>query len=424
MLPPVRGHVLVHLFLDVVLVVHQRKRSLIFSGLITRFNLHDHARVGPLGVTGGVGHAVQHDGAVLRGRRDQDAAGAHAEGEDAAAFHLLDEGVLGGGHERLILAVITDLVDEPLGMLHADAERKALGLQRPAPALEDFINVAGGMAGSENHFRRLVDRIAHMDLEASRDGNDVRHAAVEMVFTSVLFDAQADVFNDGGELVRSQVRMRVDQDGRIGPESDELVQHLADVAALGGAGEELSVGERTGSAFAVAIIGVRVDDAFHRQFRHVHLAAVDILSALEDDGLESAGEQLQGREQTGRAGADDHDRFGRMDILIFRQLIRFVGLPFPIRLHPVAVQDLLPGIDGTAGDDDGADLLGLDAQSLGGGLFQLGLGKFLADLFRDLKLLHINNLPCVKPEPHQAGYARPLCNGTSRRRRSWPHCRS
>ena len=407
-----------------MLVVHQRERSLILSGLIARFNLHHHARIGPFRVTGGVGHAVQHDGAVLRGGRNQNTAGTHAEGEDAAAFHLLDERVFGGRHERLILAVIADLVDEPLRVLHADTQRKTFGFHRPALALENLVDISGGMSGRENHFRGLVNRIAHMDLEASRDGNDVRHAAVEMVFASVLFDAQADVFHDGGQLVRAQMRMSVNQDGRVGSEADELVQHLADVTALGRAREQFSVGERTGSAFAVAVVGVRVDDAFHRQFRHVHLAAVDILSALEDDWLQPAGEQLQGGEQSGRAGADDNDRFGRVYVLIFRKLIRLVGLPFPVRLHPVAVQDFLPGIDGTPGDDDGADLLGLDAERLGGRLFQFGLGELLADLFRDLKLLHINNLPFVKRGLHQEGYVHPPYSGTSRRRRSWPRCRS
>ena len=244
------------------------------------------------------------------------------------------------------------------------------------------------------------------------------------LFAPVLLDAQADVLHDGGQLVRPQVRMRVDEDGRVGPEAHELVQHFADVAALGRAREELAVGERPGAAFAVAVVGVRVDDAFHREPGHVGLAAVDVLAALQDHGLQAARQELQGGEQAGRARADDDDRLGVMDILIIREFVRLVGLTFAVRLHAVAVQDILPGVNGTADDDGGAHLLGLDAQRLGGRFFQFRFREVLADLLGYLEFFHTSSPPSWRRGRRPGECARRPCSGTSRRRRSSPRCRS
>ena len=125
------------------------------------------------------------------------------------------------------------------------------------------------------------------------------------------------------------------------------------------------------AAFAVAVIGVRVDDAFHREFGHVGLAAVDILAALQDDGLQAPGQEFQGGEQAGRACADDDDRFGFVDILIVGKPVRFVGFSLAVRLYTIAVQDVLPGIDGTADNDGGANLFGFDTQGFSGSCLQL-----------------------------------------------------
>ena len=93
------------------------------------------------------------------------------------------------------------------------------------------------MARSENHLLRLVRRLAAADFEAAVHRNEVRHAAVEMVFAAMFLDAEADVLHDRGQFVRPEVRVRVDEDGGIGPEAHQLVQDLPDVAPLGRAGE-------------------------------------------------------------------------------------------------------------------------------------------------------------------------------------------
>ena len=148
-------------------------------------------------------------------------------------------------------------------MLHPHAQGEPLGLQGPSAALEDLVDIPGGMPRGEDNLPGLVDRVTGLYLETAGNRDDVRHPAVEMVLSPVLFDAQADILHDSGQLVCPQVRMRVDEDGGIGPEPDELVQHFPDVPPLGRTREQFSVGKRAGTAFTIAVIGIRVDDAFH-----------------------------------------------------------------------------------------------------------------------------------------------------------------
>ena len=175
-------------------------------------------------------------------------------------------------------------------MLDTDPHRKTFCLERPAPPLENLIDVPGGMTGSQDNLAGPVDKAAGMDLETAFRRDDVRHAAVEMVLSPMVLDAAADIFDNPGQPVRPQMRMGIDEDVRIGPETDQLMEHFPDVAPFGRTGEQFPVREGTGTALAVAIVRIRVDDTFHGQFRHVRLAAVNILSPFQDDRFPPAGQ--------------------------------------------------------------------------------------------------------------------------------------
>ena len=168
------------------------------------------------------------------------------------------------------------------------------------------------------------------------------------------------------------------------------MQHLADVSALGRAGIELSVTERPGASFSVTIVRIRVYDAFQGQLGHIHLAAFHILSALQHNGLQSQLEQLQGGEHPGRAGTNHQHRSGLGDIPVGRYPVRLKRLAFPVRLHAVAVQDILPGIYAAAHHFHVTHLFGLHTQCLGGRLTQLSLGEFFAYFFCQFKLFHLH----------------------------------
>ena len=49
-------------------------------------------------------------------------------------------------------------------------------------------------------------------------------------------DALTDIFNYCRELVATDMRMGIDKDGRIGSETDKLVENLTDISSLGRAG--------------------------------------------------------------------------------------------------------------------------------------------------------------------------------------------
>ena len=78
---------------------------------------------------------------------------------------LKGEIVFGGRHAGLPLAVVAHAVDKVLGMFDTHAEREALGLERQALVLEEFVDVACGVAGRDDdglglvgHFLRLFRR--------------------------------------------------------------------------------------------------------------------------------------------------------------------------------------------------------------------------------------------------------------------------
>ena len=53
-----------------------------------------------------------------------------------------------------------------------------------------------------------------------------------MVLTSVLYDALADIFHNDRKLVAADVRVGIDQDGRIGSKAYKLMENFADVSPL------------------------------------------------------------------------------------------------------------------------------------------------------------------------------------------------
>ena len=175
-----------------------------------------------------------------------------------------------------------------------------------------------------------------------------------MIFTAPGLDALADVLHDFRETVRADVRVGIDENLRACAEVHELVEHLSDVTPLRGAGEELSVGERAGSAFAVAEVGLRIQDSLAGEFRHIELAVAHVLAPLQNDRLEAEGQELEGGEHSGGTGSDDDHGVGVGDILIFRNLVRDVRFKaVVVALDAVAVDHIVAGVDRTFGDHAG-----------------------------------------------------------------------
>ena len=151
-----------------------------------------------------------------------------------------------------------------------------------------------------------------------RGRNNLIDTRAEVVFAALGDDEIADVLDDDRQLVGADVRVRVDEDILGSAELHQLVQHLAQVAPLGGTRIELAVGEGACASLAVAVVGIGIDDAVARELRHVELAFVDVLAALQDDRPQAERQELERREHAGGTGSHDDHRLRAVDILILR----------------------------------------------------------------------------------------------------------
>ena len=390
--------VAVHGPLYIPLEIHEGKRTGILLRLVSGFNLHHHTGIGPFGIAGCVGHAVEHHRLRLGGRRNQNAARAHAEGEHAAAVYLLHKGIFCRWHKRLILTVIPNLVQKPLRVLHPHAQGKALGLQRPAFSLEKFIDIPCRMARCQNHLGSRINACATVYIKAAiGPADNIRHPRVKMVFPAMRLDALANVFHHFRQFVRADMRMRVNQNVRVRAEGHQLMQHLPDIAPLGRARVQLSIAESTSTAFPVTIIGIRVQHAFRRKPSHVHLASLHIFSPFQDDGLQAQLEQLQSGKHACRAGAHHNHGTGLVHSQVRRHTIRLIRLIIPVGLYPIPVQDVLPGVNAPAGYFHMPHFLRLYAQGLGRGLTKLCVRERLTNLLCYLEFFHNQSFITARP---------------------------
>ena len=180
------------------------------------------------------------------------------------------------------------------------------------------------------------------------------HLCLEMIFTAFGFDAFTDIGDDLRKTVRTDVRMGVNQDLGVGSEVHELVEDFPDISPLGRPGEQFPVRKGSGTSFSVAVIGVRVKDAFPGQPGHVELPVVYVLPTLQDYRFLPQSQQFEGREHPGRTGSDDDYGLGFRDILVFGNLIRYVRLEtMVVGFYLVPVDDIVAGIYGTARYDTG-----------------------------------------------------------------------
>ena len=235
-----------------------------------------------------------------------------------------------------------------------------------------------------------------------------------MVFPALLHDEPADILHHSRQLVGADVGVGVDEYRRRRAEADEVMEHLADVAALGGAGVELAVGKCAGAALTVAVVGIGVDLAAEVDRSHVGLAGVDILSALENHRAQAEGDQLQRGEHSGRAGPDNQHRVGSMDVAVLREAVRLIVVLGRVRLVAVAPDRLLAGVDRT--------LLQHPLQAAGLG-FNFPETRFARQRADNLEFFHARSRPFVRRGRRRAVCALRPDSGSSRRWRSSRRCR-
>ena len=224
------------------------------------------------------------------------------------------------------------------------------------------------MAGGEDD-GASVERVAVLG-DGARDGLIADHEPcdprVEADLAAGMADGFADVGDDLGQPVGADVGVRLIKDCVGGAVKMEELQGPAVVAALFRSRVELAVGKGARAALAEAVVGVRVERMFAMDQGDVALAAADILAALEHDRLESAFDQTQGREKSGRPRADDENRLFVRDVGVIEPH-RFKNRRGLIGHSPYAEVDFdvpTPGVDGTAQNPHGGEARRFDPERL------------------------------------------------------------
>ena len=171
-------------------------------------------RVGVFSVAGAVAHAVGHDAAFFRCRRDDVAARAHAEGVCACAVRELDVQLIVCRAERRIVRkrAVLRLVDGFLQMLDANAHRKRLRLHGNAEPVQHAEGVSGAVTGRKNEMaarKRLLAGLIFIAHAADRAvlQHDVRELCAEADLAAERKDFLAQILHDGYQYVRSDVRL-------------------------------------------------------------------------------------------------------------------------------------------------------------------------------------------------------------------------
>ena len=104
----------------------------------------------------------------------------------------------------------------------------------------------------------------------------------------------------------------------------EEFHHALHVTAFLGAGEQFTVAERTGTAFAEAVVRLGIESLIAVQQRDIAFTCTDFFSTLVDNRFDTMLQQRQGRKESCRSCTDDgHRMFGLMHVLKHRRLIEW-----------------------------------------------------------------------------------------------------
>ena len=236
--------------------------------------------------------------------------------------------------------------------------------------MEIAIDIAGGVAGGENHGAGPLAAVggAHpfhpLAVGREEEGVDTR---LKMHFTARLDDLPTHAGDDAREAIGADVGMGVGENIGGGPVLAEDAEDARHVAALLGAGVEFTVGECPGAPLAEGVVALGIDTARTGDGGNVLLAAVDIASALEHHGAHAQLDEAQGGKESCGAGTDHDGLRGLRNIAVANGGIgEFVGLlPHPNLHAEIDHHVALARVDAAAHNAHLRDLTGGDAEVFG-----------------------------------------------------------
>ena len=359
---------------------------------ILRRDLHQERRICHTRIARIVAHAIRHEMACFRRRRDDMAARAHAERiRPAPRLMVLERQRIVGDRQTRVACVFAILraVDEFLRMLDAHADGECLRLHREALFIEHRIRVTRRVADAEerrvrrdalltihDECRKLSTRELHI-----RDLCPKAHLAAEAD------DLLADIFHDCPQEIRADMRLVQVADLLRRTRRDERFEHVADMRVIR-ARRELAVRKRAGTALTELYIRLRRERAALPEAEGIGMARIDILPALQNKRALPRPCKRQCRKHPGRAEAHDDRtmlairkrpfRHGRSrlfllqcDILVTPQPREHALFRFRIAQDDIEHIDernrraaIPPRIDGLADDRDICDVLHRRLESL------------------------------------------------------------
>ena len=151
-------------------------------------------------------------------------------------------------------------------------------------------------------------------------------------FAATIDDGVAHVLDDAGQLVGSNMWVRIGKDIRVGAVLAEHVQNLVYAATLLAAGVELAVAVGTSATLAEAVVTLAIHLLGFSDVGKVFFAFTHVLSTFQDDGAIAQFDESQGGKESARSLShhDDsrlgaHIRVFRMHILIVLWIFVDVG---------------------------------------------------------------------------------------------------
>ena len=369
---------------------------------------HQKAAVDVGSVPGAQAHAVGHQPALLRGGGHHLPAGAHAEGEGAAAAGQVTGQLVVRRRQAFPRRAELGLRHGGLAVLDAYPDGEGLGGHGHPGVQQHPEGVPGGVAGGEH--QRVTGQ--GVGPAGALHGQPGQRPAADVQPRQLM--AEAHVAAQGEQLlpqaahhlpqhVGADVGLVLVEDVRRGPRLHQGAEHGGNAGVVG-AGGQLAVGEGARAPLSELHVGGGIQHAGGPELFHVRRPLLHRAAPLQHDGGQAVPGQEQGGEQPRRAHARHHRRQGgapphrREYIGPGRQagahpLIPAAGQQLFLSLHhgpdgaDVVDVALLPGVDGQPHQLQGLELLRADAQQLGRPLFQLG-GEALHGQGHVLNLQH------------------------------------
>ena len=132
----------------------------------------------------------------------------------------------------------------------------------------------------------IIDHCFYAD-HPSRFDDKFRHLRLEVHFATAIEDGLSHVLDDTRQAVCANVRMGIRKDGRTGSVLNEDLQDAVCIASFLASGVKLSVAISSCPTLAKTVVAFWVNALFRTDAGNVLLPFANILTALNDDGLEA-----------------------------------------------------------------------------------------------------------------------------------------